>query len=350
MCTPAFWATVAAALVSAVAAAPPALAVPLPARRAPPRPARRRTARSWPTASSRCPARCRCGPRLTVLCVIADSAARMADRRATCRPRCQPADRRQRGRVIGGRDRGLEAALLERDHADVHAGRLRVDERLRRLSWRRSSRLGATSVAAMLPETSMARMTVPLACDTGTDTDGPATATASTAMPAMVQPEPGRPGRACGAGGATPAAASAAARRRATTTAAHARATATSRPTASSTGSAKVMRACAWCSRRPRSAPWPGPASCRCGARHRRPGAFPRRGGRRAPRTPARSRARSSGSPESTTSCSPVSASSTTTRPAVGQFVVGRVDDAQRDDLVPRRRGAAASVPSRRRR
>ena len=51
-------------------------------------------------------------------------------------------------------------------------------------------RLGATSVAAMLPETSMARMTVPEARDTGTDAAGPATAIASTATPAMVNQTP----------------------------------------------------------------------------------------------------------------------------------------------------------------
>src|SRR5262249_57082192 len=53
-------------------------------------------------------------------------------------------------------------------------------------------RLGATSVAAMLPETSMARMTVPAARDTGTDADGPATAIASTATPTMVNHTPPR--------------------------------------------------------------------------------------------------------------------------------------------------------------
>ena len=103
------------------------------------------------------------------------------------------------------------------------------------------SRLGGTSVADMLPETSMARMTVPLACDTGTVTDGPAPATPSAAMPATVSqvptvtPRPPRPARPAPLA-ATPAEASAAARRRATVTAPQARATATSRPTASSAG------------------------------------------------------------------------------------------------------------------
>src|ERR1700689_5780982 len=83
-------------------------------------------------------------------------------------------------------------------------------------------RLGATSVAAMLPETSMARMTVPEAWDTGTDAAGPATATASTATPPMVnhtpadwmRPRPELPV-------ATPAAARAAARRLAGGTGGH---------------------------------------------------------------------------------------------------------------------------------
>ena len=78
-------------------------------------------------------------PRLTVLCVIADSAARMASPSDVPPPAAQPADRGRGGRVIGGRQRGLEAALLERDDADVHAVRLRVDERQRRLSSRRQA-------------------------------------------------------------------------------------------------------------------------------------------------------------------------------------------------------------------
>src|SRR5882724_11088783 len=98
-------------------------------------------------------------------------------------------------------------------------------------------RLGATSLAVMLPETSMARMTVPEARDTGADATGPATAIASTATPAMVnhtppsraRPRPGLPA-------VSPAAARAAARRRATTTATQDRTAATSRPTARRTG------------------------------------------------------------------------------------------------------------------
>src|ERR1700756_3299177 len=84
-------------------------------------------------------------------------------------------------------------------------------------------RLGATSVAAMLPETSMARMTVPEAWDTGTDAAGPATAIASTAMPAMVSHTPAsraRPRPRPGPPVTTPAAARAAARRRAAAAAA----------------------------------------------------------------------------------------------------------------------------------
>src|SRR5262245_65110319 len=80
-------------------------------------------------------------------------------------------------------------------------------------------RLGVTSVAAMLPETSMARMTVPEARDTGTDAAGPATAIASTATPAIVShtpPSRPRPRPLV----ATPAEARALARRRAAATAA----------------------------------------------------------------------------------------------------------------------------------
>ena len=103
------------------------------------------------------------------------------------------------------------------------------------------SRVGETSVADMLPETSTARMTVPLACDTGTVTDGPAPAIPSAAMPATISqmprfiPRPPRPARRAPLA-ATPAEASAAARRRATATVAQARAMAVSRPTASSAG------------------------------------------------------------------------------------------------------------------
>src|SRR6185437_12114947 len=104
-------------------------------------------------------------------------------------------------------------------------------------------RLGATSVAAMLPETSMARMTVPEAWDTGTDAAGPPTAIASTATPAMLNHRPPRRPRPRPEPlAATPAADRAAARRRATTTAAHARITATTRPRARSPGSARLMR------------------------------------------------------------------------------------------------------------
>ena len=113
------------------------------------------------------------------------------------------------------------------------------------------SRLGATSVAAMLPDTSMAMMTVPLAWDTGTVAAGPAVATASTAMPAIVNQTPASRARLPSAV-ATPAEASVLARRLVAATAAHARAAATARPTASRIGLAKVTSACAWCSPRPR--------------------------------------------------------------------------------------------------
>src|SRR5690348_6056216 len=93
------------------------------------------------------------------------------------------------------------------------------------------SRLGCTSVADMLPETSIAMITVPLACDTGTVADGPAAAMASTAMPAMVNQTPAIRARLPPAD-AIPAAASARLRRRVAVITAHARAAATTRPTA----------------------------------------------------------------------------------------------------------------------
>src|ERR1700722_12648041 len=87
------------------------------------------------------------------------------------------------------------------------------------------SRLGATSVAAMLPDTSMAMMTVPLAWDTGTVTAVPAVAKASTAMPAIVNQAPASGARLPRAA-ATPAEASALARPLVAAPAAHARAAA----------------------------------------------------------------------------------------------------------------------------
>jgi hypothetical protein len=94
-------------------------------------------------------------------------------------------------------------------------------------------RLGATSVAVMLPETSMARMTVPAARGTGMDAAGPAAATASTAMPAMVNHTPACRARPVAV---TPAAARLAARRCERTAAAQPRAAATISPTMSRTG------------------------------------------------------------------------------------------------------------------
>jgi hypothetical protein len=119
------------------------------------------------------------------------------------------------------------------------------------------SRLGATSVAVMLPETSIARITVPLACVTGTFTDGPPAPTASTASPARVSGRPAaRPRRRPRPvpsgpvpGGPVPDAASAAARHRVLTTAAQASAATTIRATASRMGSANFIRACAGCLR-----------------------------------------------------------------------------------------------------
>ena len=97
--------------------------------------------------------------------------------------------------------------------------------------WAAASLFGGTSVAVMLPDTSIARMTVPLACDTGTVTAGPAAATASTSKPARVSQTP--PGSRRRWPAATPAAASAAERRRATRTAAQVSPATTTRPTAS---------------------------------------------------------------------------------------------------------------------
>ena len=142
-------------------------------------------------------------------------------RRARCRRRPSaggPPPRRSRDRPSAGRPRGRPARTRRRRCPRCPAGPLMNDSAA---CFAAASRLGATSVAAMLPETSMARMTVPEARDTGTDAAGPATAIASTATPAMVNHTPGRPGAARRpATAATPAAARAAARRRATATAA----------------------------------------------------------------------------------------------------------------------------------
>ena len=59
------------------------------------------------------------------------------------------------------------------------------------------------------------------------------------------------------------------------------------------------------------------------------------------------SRRRSSGSLVSTSTCSPVSASSTTTSAEVGQVELDRVDDADDDHLVPVGRASPAPGPSR---
>src|SRR5215831_15148221 len=58
-----------------------------------------------------------------------------------------------------------------------------------------ASRSGATSLAPMLLDTSMATMIVPDSRGTGSDAAGPATAIASTAMPAIVSHTPAGPAR-----------------------------------------------------------------------------------------------------------------------------------------------------------
>ena len=76
-----------------------------------------------------------------------------------------------------------------------------------------ASRLGATSSALMLLDTSIARMTVPALRPTGSEAAGPATATASSATPPRENHSPS--GRLRRPATETPAAARAADRRRA---------------------------------------------------------------------------------------------------------------------------------------
>ena len=228
--------------------------------------------------------------------------------------------------VIGRGQGGLETALLERDDADVHAARLGADERQRRLL------RGAQAAGRHVGRGHAARDVHGQDDGAGgpRHRDGRRRARhgdrehgeAADGEPHAPEAGPAAPGAAprppAATPAATPAAARAAARRRVPATAAQARPAATSRPTARRTGSAKLTRACAWCSRRPsmsaraRSASvpmrWTGTPARRMPAARR---------ASRSP-TPARSRARSSGSDESMTSCSPVSASSTTTRPTSG--------------------------------
>ena len=97
-----------------------------------------------------------------------------------------------------------------------------------------ASRLGVTSSALMLLDTSIARMTVPALRPTGSAAAGPATATASSTTPPRESHSPSwllrRPAT------ETPAAARAADRRRPASTAPTISAAATSRPRMSSSG------------------------------------------------------------------------------------------------------------------
>ena len=187
----------------------------------------------------------------------------------------------------------------------------------------------------------MARMTVPEAWDTGTDAAGPATAIASTATPAMVNHTPPsrarRPGPCPGLAVATPAEARAAARRRATATAAHARPAATSRPTARRAGLARLMRACAgrWVL-----------ATTSMSAVARSASVPMRWMGTPARRIPAARRASRPSTPGAEPGAKQrVAGVDDELLPGlgvfdddqadVGQLVIGGVDDAQGDDLVP---------------
>ena len=239
-----------------------------------------------------------------------------------------------------------------------------------------ASRLGATSSALMLLDTSIARMTVPALRPTGSEAVGPATATASSPTPARENHSPS--GRLRRPATETPAAARAADRRRAASTAPTVSAAASSSPRTSSSGYCRVMLPAP----RARSGlripplrptrgqppdPESGHALATCEDRSQQRGALGRPAGsgpslpdarsssrlrwvsamtasststrslpvstrcsgtpaRRMPdrspasrsSTPSRNRARNHGSPESTRTCSPVSASSTTIRPTSG--------------------------------
>src|SRR6201996_5595242 len=176
------------------------------------------------------------GPRATVLCVIADSEARMAAPSevpppALSRPTADRAVARFALGIVASRPVSANAMTP----MFTLAGCASINARA--AFFAALSRLGGTSVAAMLPETSMARMTVPLACESGTGTAGPETAIASAAVPASGHPTPLSRQRLPPAT-VTPAEASVAARRLTATNAAHARAAATTRPPAGRVGSA----------------------------------------------------------------------------------------------------------------
>ena len=97
-----------------------------------------------------------------------------------------------------------------------------------------ANRLGATSFAVMLLDTSIAKMTVPALRPTGSEAVGPATATASSTTPPRDSHSPSGfwPGLAT----ATPAFARAADRRRAASTAPTISAAASRSPRTSSSG------------------------------------------------------------------------------------------------------------------
>ena len=92
----------------------------------------------------------------------------------------------------------VSAAVLERDDADVDAARLGVDERASPPASPRPAGSGATSVAAMLFDTSIATITVPAARVTGTEAAGPAAATRQHGEPGDAEPQPERSRRRAG--------------------------------------------------------------------------------------------------------------------------------------------------------
>ena len=114
--------------------------------------------RAWARASGSCSSR-RSGRRRR-----SRWSAASADpaRRATCRAAgSEPVDRGEHlGRVVG-RDLDREAAVAEGDDPDPDDRWLVARRTSRAAALAASIRVGARSVAAMLPETSKARMTVP---------------------------------------------------------------------------------------------------------------------------------------------------------------------------------------------
>src|SRR3984957_15585147 len=128
-------------------------------------------------------------PSVTVRCVIADSAARIADPSEVPPP---VFSRPTAARAVAWSALGIAASRPPCSKAITPISTLSGCALMNACAalCAALSRLGGTSVADMLPDTSMARMTVPLACDTGTFTDGPAPANPSAAMPAMVSQMP----------------------------------------------------------------------------------------------------------------------------------------------------------------